>query len=159
MGASEAIEQSIGKRLTELGATLTTAESCVGGLIAHRITNVAGSSTYFLGGVVAYSNEAKVTFLGVPQEALEPHGAVSEAVVRHMAEGARARFSADWAIGVTGIAGPTGAAPGKPVGLVFIAVAGANGIQVVRTQFSGTREEIKAKTAEKALTLLWEQIA
>jgi PncC family amidohydrolase len=109
--------------------------------------------------VIAYSNETKVKFLGVSQEALIRYGAVSEPVAREMAEGARGRFSADWGVGVTGIAGPTGGTSEKPVGLVYIAVAGAGETIVVKRVFSGTREEIKRQTAEKALEMLRECLA
>ena len=125
MGAT--LEESIGERLRAVRATLATAESCSGGLIAHRLTNVAGSSGYFLGGVVSYSNAAKASLLGVQESALNAHGAVSEAVVRQMAEGARARFGADYAVACTGIAGPTGVTADVNVGLVLMGVAGPRG--------------------------------
>lgn len=159
MSSSDPLEDLVGRRLAETGATMATAESCSGGLIAHRITNVAGSSAYYLGGVVTYSNDAKARLLGVPESALATHGAVSEPVARAMAEGVRDRFGADWGVGVTGIAGPGGGTPQKPVGLVYIAVAGAGGTVVVENRFEGSRETIKGQTAEKALDLLREQMA
>lgn len=142
--------------LNEKRKTIATAESCSGGLIAHRLTNVPGASTPFLGGIVAYSNAVKVALLGVPEEPLEAFGAVSEPVALAMAEGARRRFGCDFAVSVTGIAGPDGGTPDKPVGLVYMAVAGAGGSRAVRRQFDGDRAAVKEKTADAALNLLWE---
>jgi len=158
MDSAQPLEFEVGRRLSAAGATLATAESCTGGLVAHRITNVSGSSGYFLGGLVTYSNEAKVHFLGVSPDVLAAHGAVSEPVARAMAQGARRRFGADWAVGITGIAGPTGGTPQQPVGLVYIAVAGAHGAVATENRFEGSREEIKAQSAERALALLLERI-
>jgi PncC family amidohydrolase len=159
MPASEPRECLLGRRLLAARATLATAESCSGGLLAHRITNVSGASVYFLGGLVTYSNDAKSRFLGVAESDLTVHGAVSEPVARAMAEGVRERFRSEWGIGVTGIAGPTGGTSQKPVGLVFISVAGPAGAVVREYRFQGSREEIKAQTAEEALGFLLEQIA
>ncbi|MBI5094729.1 MAG: CinA family protein [Candidatus Hydrogenedentes bacterium] len=153
------ITHAIGERLTRLGQTLATAESCSGGLIAHRITNVPGSSVYFLGGVVVYSNAAKMDLLNVPETDLAKHGAVSEVVAQRMAEGVRIRFQATYGVGVTGIAGPSGGSPDKPVGLVYIAVAGAAGTFVTRNVFPGTRQDVKEQTAENALNMVLERIA
>ena len=144
--------------MSELGVTLSTAESCSGGLIAHRITNVPGSSAYFLGGVVSYSNEAKEDLLGVPNDILFAFGAVSESVACAMADGARDLFGSDYAVGVTGIAGPTGGSADKPVGLVYIAVATPRGTIVTRNQFDGPRESVKEKAADLALSLLLEHL-
>ncbi|MBM3289033.1 MAG: CinA family protein [Candidatus Hydrogenedentes bacterium] len=155
---SNEIERLIGERLTTIGATLSTAESCSGGLIAHRITNISGSSNYFSGGVVSYSNDTKEKLLGVPRELLTAHGAVSGHVARAMAEGAQRVFSSDYAIGVTGVAGPTGGAPHKPVGLVHIAVAGPGETLVIRKRFYGNRDMVKDQTADAALRLLLEQL-
>lgn len=152
------IGEAAGERLTERGETLATAESCSGGLIAHRITNIAGSSRYFQGGVITYSNEAKMALLGVRRETLEAVGAVSEAVAVEMAEGARSRLRADWGIGVTGIAGPGGGTAEKPVGLVYIAVAGPDGATATRNEFLGDRIAVKEQTANRALQLLMEAI-
>lgn len=149
---------SLLKALTAKELTLSTAESCTGGLIAHRVTNVSGSSGYFLGGIVSYCNDAKERLLGVPHDVILAHGAVSEPVARAMAEGARPAFGADYAVGVTGIAGPTGGTPEKPVGLVYIAVAGPHDTIVTKHFFTGTRESIKEQTAEAALELLLEQL-
>ncbi|MGD0252784.1 MAG: CinA family protein [Verrucomicrobiota bacterium] len=134
--------------------TLALAESCTGGYIAHRITNVPGASKVFAGGLVAYSNAAKQKFLGVRAETLARHGAVSEAVAREMAEGARGKFGADFAIAVTGIAGPTGGTKVKPVGTVFIALAGAPGTVVERKFNPCGREQFKDVTAQQALEML-----
>lgn len=152
------IENVIGKRLAARRQTLATAESCSGGWIAHRITNVPGSSVYFLGGIVAYSNAAKTNLLGVSDSAIHRYGAVSEPVAREMAEGARKCFRADWGVGVTGIAGPSGGTPDKPVGTVYITIAGPDGVHTECCAFNGTRLEIKKQTAERALHLLWERL-
>ncbi len=117
------MESVVGALLQSRGLSVATAESCTGGLVAQRITDVPGSSAYFRGGVVAYSNEAKAELLGVPAAEIETHGAVSEPVVRAMAEGARDRFASDLAIATSGISGPDGGTPEKPVGLVWIAIA------------------------------------
>lgn len=155
----DAVEQLLYERLAALSKTVVTAESCSGGLIAHRLTNVPGISNWFLGGVVAYSNEAKVSFLGVDSAVIASVGAVSESVARQMAEGARMHFHADLAVGVTGIAGPGGGTADKPVGLVYIAVAGEGGTVVRRSVFEGGREEVKAQTAETALQMLLEYLS
>lgn len=156
MTKGPSIESMLGLVLPERGRTLAVAESCTGGLIAHRITNVSGASAFFLGGVVAYGNAAKMALLGVRPETLEVHGAVSEATALEMAEGARRAFGADFAVSCTGIAGPSGGTPDKPVGLVFLATATAQGARAYRHQFSGTRAEIKEQTTEAALHALWE---
>jgi nicotinamide-nucleotide amidase len=134
--------------------TLATAESCTGGLIAHCITNVPGASKVFLGGLVAYSNGAKRKFLGVRAATLARHGAVSGAVAREMAAGARKRFGADFAIAITGIAGPSGGTKAKPVGTVFIALADAGGTVVERKLNAFGREQFKRATANQALKML-----
>jgi len=123
----DTLEAVVGRLLAERGRTLAVAESCTGGLVAERMTRVAGASRYFLGGVVAYANAAKEALLGVPAGLLEAHGAVSEPVACAMAEGARARFGADLAIATTGISGPEGGTADKPVGTVCVALAGAVG--------------------------------
>ena len=156
MGAAP--EELVGVRLRAMGASLATAESCTGGLIAHRITNVAGSSAYFLGGIVSYSNGAKVELLGVESQLIAEHGAVSEPVARQMAQGTRNCFGAVFGVACTGIAGPAGGTPEKPVGLVYIAVAGPDGTRVVRCQFDGDRFGIKERTADRALGLVLEAL-
>lgn len=155
---SNNLETIVGEKLATFGQRVATAESCSGGLVAHRFTNVSGSSTYFLGGVVTYSNEAKAELLNVSIADIDQHGAVSETVARQMAQGARHCFGAEWGIGITGIAGPTGGTEEKPVGLVYIAVAGASQTHVTRNLFAGSRESIKEQTADKAFELLLEQL-
>ena len=145
------------RRLTRKKKTLALAESCTGGFVADIITNVPGASKIFLGGIVAYSNGVKEKFLGVRPETLKKHGAVSEIVAREMAEGARKNFGADFAIAVTGIAGPTGGTKEKPVGTVFIAVAGDFGTVVVQELNRFGREKFKQITANQALELLLSQ--
>jgi len=142
------------KELTKRNKTLALAESCTGGLIAHELTNVPGASLVLLAGIVAYSNEAKQKFLGVQNATLEEHGAVSEAVVRQMAEGARERTSADYAISVTGIAGPGGGTISKPVGTVFVGLAGPFETVVEHYFNPYDRETFKQITAHQALELL-----
>jgi PncC family amidohydrolase len=140
------------------GLTVALAESCTGGLVADAITDVAGSSGYFAGGVVSYSNEAKETLLDVPRAMLEAHGAVSAQVARAMAEGARSRFGVDVAAAVTGIAGPDGGSDAKPVGLTYVAVADADGVDVRRHVWPGDRAANKVSSAAAVLELLLERV-
>jgi nicotinamide-nucleotide amidase len=147
-------EATVVRLLTERKKTLALAESCTGGFIANQITNAPGASKIFPGGVVAYSNEAKRKFLGVRPETLSNHGAVSGVVARKMAEGARKRFGADFAIAVTGIAGPGGGTKAKPVGTVFIALAGGGKTVVERKWNPFGREKFKRATASQALIML-----
>ena len=150
------VEERLYHLLLEKGKTLATAESCSGGLVAHRITNVPGVSEVFLMGVVSYSNEAKVKVLGVDVETLESKGAVSSEVAIQMATGVRELAGSDLGIGITGIAGPTGGSEEKPVGTVYMAVSYPDkGIEEVRLfQFDGDRESVKSQTAEVALQWL-----
>ncbi|MCC6313112.1 MAG: nicotinamide-nucleotide amidohydrolase family protein [Thermomicrobiales bacterium] len=134
--------------------TVSTAESCTGGGVAQRITSVAGSSDYFLGGIVAYGNTAKHALLNVPQEILDSVGAVSSECALAMADGARRAFGSDWAVSTTGIAGPAGATERKPVGLVYIAVAGPNGAVSEERHFPGNRAAVTEAASEAALALL-----
>lgn len=150
----ETMEVAVGKLLRARAATVACAESCTGGLIASRITDVPGASDYFRGAVVAYANEVKQRVLGVPEQVLREHGAVSEPCARAMAEGVRALLGADWAVATTGIAGPGGGTPEKPVGLVYIAVAGADGTVCVRGNWPGTRDQFKARVSQYALNTL-----
>ena len=136
------------------GATLALAESCTGGMVAARVTRVAGSSAWFLEGVVTYSNAAKVRMLGVPEELVEAHGAVSAEVAVAMANGARAASGATLALSVTGIAGPAGGTPEKPVGTVFIALADSGSCAVRQYQFPGDRDQVRSLTCFAALNLL-----
>lgn len=154
----DTLEQIVGKLLKEKKQTLSLAESCSGGLIAHLVTSVPGSSGYFLGGVVSYSYESKTKMLGVTTETLEKFGAVSEEVVTQMALGAKKEFKTDWAVSASGIAGPDGGMEGKPVGTVWIAVAGPNGVKAKKFQFGGDRERNIAVTAITALNMLRKQL-
>ncbi len=151
---SEPLEITIGRLLTARNLTLSVAESCTGGLIMHRITNIAGSSAYLMGGMVVYGYAAKVKFAGVQQSTLEKYGAVSAETATEMARGVRAAYETDLAISVTGIAGPGGGMPNKPVGLVYIALDAASGTQVERHIWQSDREGNKALSAEAALALL-----
>lgn len=147
-------EEEIGALLVTRGLTLVTAESCTGGLVAHRITDVPGSSAYFLGGFVAYANEAKEEILGVRHETLLAHGAVSEETALEMARGARLRLGADLGISTTGIAGPAGGTPDKPVGLVYVGLS-APGVELCQWYvWQGDRLANKEQSAEAALRLL-----
>lgn len=148
------LETQVGNLLRERGLKIATAESCTGGLIAHRITNVAGSSDYFLGGIVAYANEAKVGQLGVSWDTLHAHGAVSRETVIEMARGARAALGAEIAVSVTGIAGPGGGMPDKPVGSTWVGLAAPKGEWARRFVWSGDRLENKEFSAEAALQLV-----
>jgi nicotinamide-nucleotide amidase len=141
----------VGRLLRERGVTLAVAESCTGGLVAEQLTEVPGSSAYFLGGVVAYANEAKVRFLGVPEALLEEHGAVSEPVVCAMAEGVRERFGADFGVATTGISGPDGGSEEKPVGLVHIALSRVEGTHAEHFVFPLDRHRHRRLTAQAAL--------
>jgi nicotinamide-nucleotide amidase len=140
--------------LTERGQTLALAESCTGGFLANRITNVPGASAVLLAGLVTYSNEAKQQLLGVSVDSLKAHGAVSEAVAREMIEGARRRTGADYALSVTGIAGPSGGTPEKPVGTVFIGLATPTAAEVVHKVNAFDRETFKYVTSQQALEML-----
>jgi PncC family amidohydrolase len=151
---SEGLETLIGQALLKHSLTLAVAESCTGGLIGHRITNVPGSSTYFLGGIVSYSYDAKERLLGVSHNTLYDFGAVSEETALEMARGARRALGADIGLSVTGIAGPGGALPGKPVGLTWIALAARDTDQARVFTWTGGRLENKVQSSEAALALL-----
>ena len=143
----------------ERGLTLATAESCTGGVVAHTVTEVAGSSGYLRGGIVAYADEAKERLLDVPRDVLDAHGAVSAQVARAMAEGARARFRASVAASVTGIAGPDGGSAEKPVGLTYVGVADDEGADVRRFVWSGDRSANRLDSAVAAIELLLERVS
>lgn len=138
----------------DAGLTVATAESCTGGLVAHVLTQVSGSSGYVLGGVVAYADAIKVAVLSVPQAVLDAHGAVSAQVARAMADGARQRFGSDLAVSITGIAGPEGGTAAKPVGLTYLAVAGPAGTDVRRVVWSGDRSANKWSSTGVAIEML-----
>lgn len=150
-----ALEIVIGRLLKERGLTLAVAESCTGGLVSHRITDVPGSSAYYRGSVVAYANEVKERILGVRRETLEQFGAVSEQTALEMAWGVRGALNADVGAAVTGVAGPQGGSPEKPVGLVFIALAAPDGEWVERRLWDGNRWENKMRSADAVLDLLY----
>ncbi len=147
----ETLEAVTGRLLAERGMTLAVSESCTGGMIGELLTATPGSSAYFKGGVVAYWSDVKTSLLGVPEEMLKEHGAVSDPVARAMAEGARARFRSDLAVATTGIAGPAGGSAGKPVGLVYVALASAAGSQVRELQLAFDRERNRRLTAQIAI--------
>ncbi|OGF18169.1 MAG: hypothetical protein A2W00_09805 [Candidatus Eisenbacteria bacterium RBG_16_71_46] len=152
------MQQVVGETLVELGYTLATAESCTGGLLAKRITDVPGASRYFERGFVTYSNASKIELLGVRAGDLEAHGAVSAPVAEQMAAGACERAGADVGVGITGVAGPEGGSEEKPVGTVFVAVASPRGAAVRRLHIVGTRATIRERSAQTALDLVRRQL-
>lgn len=154
----DTLEGIVGKLLAEKNLTLATAESCTGGLVANRITNISGSSSYFLGGMITYSNEAKINLLGVDPYILKAKGAVSPDVAEAMATGIRNVMGADIGIGITGIAGPGGGSPQKPVGLVYIGLDYKGKLFVKKNLFAGQREIIKWQSSQNALYLLWKNL-
>ncbi len=149
----EPVEFELGRQLTARGLTVATAESCTAGLVAHRITNVPGSSRYFLGSVVVYSASLKERLLGVPEQIIRLHTVYSAEVAREMAQGVRRVCGADIGIGVTGIAGPDGGTPERPVGLVHIGLASARCQRVEEFRFIVDRLSIKEQASEQALLL------
>ena len=150
----ESIEQIVSYLLQMRGLTLAVAESCTGGLLAERITSLSGSSRYFLGGAVVYSNELKSQFANVPKALIDKHGAVSREVATAMAEGIRKRCLSSYGVGITGVAGPTGGTEQKPVGLVYIALSGDDGTQVVERNFPGDRKHIRTFASLQALEMI-----
>ena len=154
----DALEAVLGAMLRERGLTVATAESCTGGFVAHRLTNVSGSSDYFLGSVVSYANAVKVNQLGVDPDDLERHGAVSEPVARQMAQGARQQLGADIGVSTTGIAGPTGGTPDKPVGTIWVGYADAEGDRATRLQFVEDRTVNKELFSTAALDMIRRQV-
>ena len=150
----QSLEQIVGYWLQMRNATLSVAESCTGGLLAERITSIAGSSRYFVGGAVVYSNNLKTEFAGVPADMIERHGAVSREVAAALAEGIRYRCESTLGVGVTGVAGPGGGSPEKPVGLVFHAVASDTGTEIVERNFPGDRKRIRRFASTMALDMV-----
>ncbi len=144
----------VGAVCRDRSVRLTTVESCTGGLVAHLITEVAGSSDYYIGGLVTYSNDLKIDLVEVPAEVLSAHGAVSAQVARAMADGGRRRLGADVAVAVTGVAGPDGGTPAKPIGLTYVAVADADGDDVQRFVWDADRSGNKRLSAAAALELV-----
>ncbi len=152
------LSEQVGLALKARGATVTTAESCTGGWVAKAITDIAGSSTWFERGFVTYSNEAKVQMIGVREETLAQHGAVSEPVVVEMAIGALKAARAHFAVSISGIAGPDGGSKEKPVGTVWFAFASASGEGITRREcFSGDRDAVRRQATAYALQTLWQQ--
>ena len=154
----KALAEELGKLLLEKGLTLSTAESCTGGGIASVITSISGSSEYFKGGIVAYANEVKTALLGVSETTLEKHGAVSEETVQEMVKGAMKSMKTSCAIATSGIAGPGGGTPTKPVGTIWIAVACYDKIVTKKLQGDNGREKNTKNSIEKALSLLIEHL-
>ena len=150
--------EKIAQFLRERKWWIATAESCTGGLLAHTLTNIPGSSAYFKGGVVSYSNEVKMKVLGVKRETLEQYGAVSEQTAREMAEGVKNLMEVDVAVATTGIAGPGGGTPSKPVGLVYIGFATPEGVEVKRFLFNGDRLYNKEQFCNAALNMVLEYL-
>jgi len=150
----DSLEQILGYYLQMRNATLAVAESCTGGLLAERITSVSGSSRHFLGGAVVYSNKLKTKFAAVPPDLIKKYGAVSAEVAKAMAEGIRERCGATFGVGITGVAGPTGGTPDKPVGLVFHALAGDRGTEVIERNFPGDRKRIRWFATQQALDMI-----
>lgn len=153
------LEVQLGDLLRQRGQRLAAAESCTGGLLGHRITNVPGSSTYYMGSITAYAYEAKVRLLGVHWETLEKYGAVSKETVIEMACGVRRALAADIGVSVSGIAGPGGGTPEKPVGLVWIGLSAPGLDEAWRYLWKGDRLQIKEQSAEQALILLVEHFS
>ena len=154
----ESLEEVVGMYLVMRQKTVAVAESCSGGLLAERLTRNSGSSDFFLGGAICYSNALKTSLAGVPITLIEEHGAVSQPVVQAMAEGIRARTGASLGVGITGIAGPTGGSREKPVGLVFIALADERGTQVREFRFPGNRERVRLWATQMALEMIRRRI-
>jgi nicotinamide-nucleotide amidase len=150
----ETLESVVGGLLRGAGRTIALAESCTGGMVAARLTDVAGASDYFLGGVVTYSNESKTSMVGVRPETLERFGAVSEEVAREMAAGVRRRYGASAGVGITGIAGPGGASPGKPVGTVHVALDAGDVVLHERLALPGDRSMIRRWTTSATLAMI-----
>ncbi len=152
------IEKRIGKMLKERGLKIAVAESCTGGLISSRITDISGASDYFEAGITTYSNVSKIRLLNVPKDTIDRYGAVSEETAKSMAEGVKKTLHADIGVSVTGIAGPTGGTEGKPVGTVFIGLATKKATYVRKFFFDGNRLEIRRKTSDAAFMLVEEYL-
>jgi nicotinamide-nucleotide amidase len=150
------LEKTIGDHLRSKGWTLSIAESCTGGLVCDRITNVSGSSDYFMGGMVTYSNESKAEHLGVPLSIIKRYGAVSPQVATKMARGVRKAFHTTFGLSTTGVAGPTGGTKRSPVGRVFISIASGKKTRVNKLDLRGGRIQIKREAAERSLEFLYE---
>jgi len=152
------LEKAIGDLLREREWTLSIAESCTGGLICDRITDIPGSSDYFEGGMVTYSNESKTKHLGIPLDYIKRYGAVSPQVARKMAQGVRKAFGTTFGLSTTGVSGPTGGTKRAPIGRVFIGLASGRRAWVKKEDLKGSRKEIKRKASEKALQFFYERL-
>ena len=152
------LEKTIGNHLREKGWTLSIAESCTGGVICDRITNVSGSSDYFMGGIVTYSNESKAEHLGIPAAIIKRYGAVSPQVARKMAQGVRKAFNTTFGLSTTGVAGPTGGTKRSPIGRVFIGFTNGKKAWVRKLDLKGNRREIKKKATDEALQFFYERL-
>ena len=152
------LEKLIGGLLREKGWTLSIAESCTGGLVSDRITNISGSSDYFMGGMVTYSNESKAKHLGIPLDYIKRYGAVSPQVARMMAQGVRETFGTTFGLSTTGVAGPTGGTKKSPIGRVFFGFADGRRTWVKKLDLKGSRREIKKQAAERSLEFLYKKI-
>jgi nicotinamide-nucleotide amidase len=152
------LEKAIGDYLRKKGWTLSIAESCTGGLVSDRITNMSGSSDYFMGGMVTYSNESKAKHLGIPLDYIKRFGAVSPQVARRMAQGVRKAFDTTFGLSTTGVAGPTGGTRRSPIGRVFISIASGKRTWVRKLDLKGSRREIKEKATEKAVQFFSEKL-
>jgi nicotinamide-nucleotide amidase len=152
------LEKTIGDHLREKGWSLSIAESCTGGLVCDRITDVSGSSDYFMGGMVTYSNESKAEHLGIPSSIIKKYGAVSSQVARRMALGVRKAFHTSFGLSTTGVAGPTGGTKRSPIGRVFIAICDGKRTWVKKRDLKGSRREIKKKATEEVLQFFYERL-
>jgi PncC family amidohydrolase len=152
------LEHRLAAALVDRNLTLATAESCTGGGLSYLLTTIPGASAFFIGGVIAYRNDVKSHLLEVPQETLTHHGAVSAQTAMAMAEGCRRRFKTDVAVSITGIAGPSGGSPEKPLGLVYIAVASHKCTHVVEHHFAGDRAQVRESAIASALKLILKTI-
>ena len=150
------LEKRIGDLLRKKGSTLSIAESCTGGLICDRITDISGSSDYFMGGMVTYSNASKAKHLGIPLNYIKRYGAVSTQVAKKMAQGVRHTFNTTFGLSTTGVAGPTGGTKRSPVGRVFIGLTAGRKVWVMKLDLKGTRRKIKEKATDKAFRYFYE---
>jgi nicotinamide-nucleotide amidase len=155
----ETLAEELKILLTTNSLTLAVAESCTGGLLSHVLTGVSGSSQYFLGGLIAYSNEVKIENLGVQEQTILLHGAVSQETAQKMAENIREKFKADFGLSTTGIAGPTGGTPAKPVGLVWLGISTEAESETFECHFTGGRDQVKMSTVHEILHLLLERLS
>ena len=156
--ALEQLSEEVGRSLSAAELTISCAESCTGGLLTSMLTDVSGSSSYVMGSVVSYSDDVKMRILNVASDTLNTYGAVSEETAREMAEGVRRLIQTDIGVAVTGVAGPGGGTPEKPVGLVYIAVSSARSTVAVKKQLNGTRVENKRASVQKALEMIRDMI-